>query len=70
MTARLEKAIKQLPPEKLEELANYAELLVERTRAGAAARPMFRWAGALADLKDQYTSVELQHKASDWRSGG
>jgi len=25
------------------------------------------WEGGLAELKDRYTSVELQHKASDWR---
>ena len=25
------------------------------------------WVGRLSELKDQYTSVELQHKASEWR---
>lgn len=25
------------------------------------------WAGALADLKDEVSSVELQHMARDWR---
>ena len=25
------------------------------------------WGGALADLGQQYTSVELQHKANEWR---
>lgn len=29
----------------------------------------FTWEGALADLKDQYTSVELQHEAMYWRDG-
>uniref|UniRef100_UPI0040568FB1 hypothetical protein n=1 Tax=Candidatus Electronema sp. TaxID=2698783 RepID=UPI0040568FB1 len=27
----------------------------------------FIWEGALADLKDQYSSVELQHEAMRWR---
>jgi len=27
------------------------------------------WWGALRDMKDEYTSVELQHKALDWWSG-
>ncbi len=27
----------------------------------------FSWEGALADLKDQYSSVELQHEAMEWR---
>jgi len=26
----------------------------------------FDWEGALADLRDKYTSVELQHKALEW----
>jgi len=25
------------------------------------------WAGALADLKDQYSSVSLQHESTKWR---
>jgi hypothetical protein len=25
------------------------------------------WRGALEDMKDQYTSVELQHKIQVWR---
>ena len=25
------------------------------------------WGGALADLASQYTSVELQHQANEWR---
>ena len=27
----------------------------------------FNWAGGLKDLKQQYTSVELQHKLNDYR---
>jgi len=27
------------------------------------------WGGALADLGQQYTSVELQHKAREWWGG-
>ena len=27
----------------------------------------FDWEGGLSELKTQYTAVELQHKASDWR---
>ena len=25
------------------------------------------WAGALKDMRDEFTSVELQHKISEWR---
>jgi hypothetical protein len=27
----------------------------------------FNWEGGLAELKDKYSSVDLQHQASDWR---
>lgn len=37
--------------------------------AGEKHVPSFKWAGALKDLRDRYTSGELQHKANDWRSG-
>jgi hypothetical protein len=30
--------------------------------AGMAPRPSFEWRGCLSDLKDKYTSVQLQHK--------
>lgn len=30
----------------------------------------FDWGGGLSDLKEKYTSVELQHKASEWRYHG
>lgn len=28
------------------------------------------WAGGLSDLAKQFTSVELQHKISEWRAEG
>ena len=27
----------------------------------------FSWEGGLAELKDSYTSIELQHKSLEWR---
>ena len=30
-------------------------------------KPKFDWAGGLKELRDEYTSVELQEKASEWR---
>lgn len=27
----------------------------------------FDWEGGLSNLKEKYTSVELQHKALEWR---
>ena len=30
-------------------------------------KPKFDWIGGLEELRDQYTSVELQKKALEWR---
>ncbi len=30
-------------------------------------KPKFSWVGGLKELRDQYTSVELQKKALEWR---
>ncbi len=27
----------------------------------------FDWEGGLSEVKEKFTSVELQHKASEWR---
>ena len=48
------------------------EVIVLAGITGAQPTPSGRrlkldWGGALADLASQYTSVELQHKANEWR---
>ena len=30
-------------------------------------KPTFDWVGGLKEFRDEYTSVELQEKASEWR---
>ena len=68
MTAEsLKQKIDQLPPELQKEVEDYVQLLIERQKSSHKGQPQFQWAGALKDLRDKYTSVELQHKASEWR---
>jgi len=67
---QIEKMIKELPPELQQEIEDYVEFLIEKRRKKTQGKPKFDWIGALKDLRDQYTSVELQHKISDWRIGG
>jgi hypothetical protein len=58
MTARLENALKQLPPDALEEVADFAEFLASRRVGSVEAtserppRLKLNWAGALSDLKE------------------
>lgn len=58
--------IAQLPPELQREVQDFVESLLER-RKRPKGKPQFDWAGALKDLRGQYTSVELQHKINEWR---
>jgi hypothetical protein len=70
MTVRLEKALRELPPEEIETVSAFAEFLAGKHRKGALASPTFSWAGALAGSSEHDTAVELQHKANDWRDSG
>ena len=65
----LKELVEQLPPDLQQEVADFVEFLLAKHVKRQRAAPKFDWAGSLADLRDEYTSVELQHKASDWRIG-
>ena len=67
---RVEEMIKELPPELQQEVEDFVEFLVEKRLKSPRGKPNFGWAGALKDLRGRYTSVELQHKISEWRIGG
>jgi hypothetical protein len=56
------KQFQQLPPDMQQEVADFVEFLAAKVASNRA--PGFRldWFGGLRDLRDKYTSVELQHK--------
>jgi len=62
----LEELVKELPPDLQEEVRDFVEFLVEKRTRRPKARPELDWRGALRHLRDQYTSVDLQHKALEW----
>ncbi|MCD6373469.1 MAG: DUF2281 domain-containing protein [Thermococcus sp.] len=62
----IEKIFTKLPPEARKELLDYAEFLLAKYGRGERKGFSFTWAGKLKDVK--MTSVELQHKALEWRS--
>ncbi|MAF13177.1 hypothetical protein CMK11_22210 [Candidatus Poribacteria bacterium] len=63
----LERTIRELSPELQQEVEAFVKRLAER-RAGAKPRYLRQdWAGALAHLRDEYTSLELQKRAREWR---
>jgi hypothetical protein len=67
---RLEELIMELPPGAKNEVRDLIEFLLRRQEKGPRGKPRFDWTGVLEGLKDRYTSVDLQHKASEWRAGG
>jgi hypothetical protein len=68
ITPELEDKIKELPPDLRQEVEDFVQFLMEK-RVRKPRRPLkLDWRGALEDMKDEYTSVELQHKISDWRT--
>jgi predicted DNA-binding protein len=66
----IEDRIKELPPELRKEVEEFVEFLLEKRGRKRGTYLRQGWAGALRDLRDKYTSVELQHKVSEWRIGG
>jgi len=63
----LKKLIDQLPPDLQREVQDFTQFLLEKRRKKAGHRLRQDWAGALSKYKNQYTSLELQKKALEWR---
>jgi hypothetical protein len=63
----LEELVKELPPASQAEVRDFVEFLLEKRRKKSVKTLRQNWAGALSDYRDQYTSLELQQKALDWR---
>jgi hypothetical protein len=63
--ATIEEKINGLPPELQQEVQDFVDFLMEKYRPRKRAKLKLDWAGALSDMKNEYTSVELQHKIRD-----
>ena len=63
--------IRQLSIDLRKNVLDYVDFLISKygsTKAKTTAKKFkFDWEGDLADLSKEYTSVELQHKALEWR---
>lgn len=65
----IDERIKDLPPALKKEVEEFVAVLLKKQRKKSRGKLKMDWAGALKDLRDKYTSVELQHKISEWRIG-
>jgi len=60
--------LEELPQDLEKEVLDYIEFLLQKYGKRTIKRKFkFDWEGGLSDLKEKYTSVELQHKALEWR---
>jgi hypothetical protein len=68
--------LKVLPENQKEEVLDFMEFLVSKKKGrkippwGASrhrGKFKFDWEGGLTDIKIKYSSVDLQHKAMEWR---
>jgi hypothetical protein len=66
-TGSVEEKIRMLPPDLREEAILYIDQLVKRSKKSPATAFRCAAEGTLAELGKQYSSVELQHKALEWR---
>ena len=62
----LDKLIQELPADLEQEVRDFVEFLIEKRSRKPEGQLRLDWRGALGDLKEKYTSVELQHKVMDW----
>ena len=64
--ATLKELLEQLPPDLQEEAKDFVEFLLQKRGTTERGDLNFQWRGALRELRDRYTSVELQHRALQW----
>ena len=62
-------AVQALPESLKREVLDYTEFLLSKyeKRKQNKGNFKFNWEGALADIDEDVTSVELQHRAMEWR---
>jgi hypothetical protein len=67
MVRSLEEVVQELPPDLRDEVRDFAEFLLSKRsrRRGRTLRQ--DWAGALREHRGEYTSLELQRHALQWR---
>ena len=63
----LEEMIRDLSPDAQRQVAKFVRHLAESAKSAPKRKLDQRWAGALKKYRDQYTSLQLQRKALEWR---
>ena len=56
-----------LPEELQAEVRDFARFVKDTRVRRPHGKMKLNWRGALSDMRDEYTSVELQHEITEWR---
>ncbi len=59
--------IQKLPPDLQDQANDFIEFLINKKKRKARKTPKLDWVGGLRQFKNQYSALELQKKALDWR---
>ena len=67
MESTIIKKIRRLPPELQEEAIHFIDFLLTKKSSKHEKKPNLKWIGGLKAYRAQYTALELEKKASEWR---
>lgn len=68
MTVRpLSELVEELPPDAQREVRDFVEFLIYKHGRAPGRKLHQDWAGALRGYRGQYSALELQKKALEWR---
>jgi len=65
----LDERIQELSPDMRDEVRHFVEFLLAKQERRTGKKLRQDWAGALRDHREEYTVMDLQRKALDWRGG-
>ena len=63
----VERKLKQLPDDLQGEVVDFIDFLLAKKVSKRTRKPKLDWIGGLKEFRCQYTALELQKKALDWR---
>jgi hypothetical protein len=63
----IQQKMEQLPPDLRKEVIDFIDFLLTKKVSNRKKKPKLDWIGGLKEYRDQYTSLELQKKALEWR---
>ena len=67
MVRSIDDMVSELPSELRKEVMDFVEFLIEKRARKQGRKLRQDWAGALKEHREQYSALDLQKKALEWR---